>query len=47
MEFLEEYGSTIAAVSVGTVVGGIALGLLLYYFDDAPVLEQAHKGFGG
>lgn len=47
MDFLEEYGSTIFAVSVGTVIGGIILGVALYYGDDMPVLEQAHKGFGG
>lgn len=47
MDFIGEYGSTIFAAALGTVVGGIALGVILHYGQDLPLVEQAHNGFGG
>jgi len=47
MDLLGEYGPNIMASAVGVVVGGIALGVILYYAQDLPLFEQAHNGFGG
>ncbi len=49
MELIEEYGPTVAAASVGVVIGGMALGLILYWGDKRGIgfLENVRDGFGG
>ena len=47
MNFIEDYGSTVLAAAIGTLIGGVALGVALYYGEDKdiPILKTAADGF--
>ncbi len=49
MELIDEYGGTIVAVGIGTILGVSVLGLMLYYGDDADIgiAKKIRDGLGG
>lgn len=49
MDFIKDYGPDVAVTIVGVLIGGIALGAVLYYGDrnDVGFLKTAHRGLGG
>jgi len=49
MEIIEEFGPTVAAVTIGAFIGVGLLGLALYYGDKkgVGVAENIRDGLGG